>query len=103
VVDDLNKSTVWDGEFATDQEALDTAMAEINAEGIEAFIARPPDQPTHRTRAGKKLPLVGELKWMGPSHKGNVSSLLDHHKTKSREVAAAGMVITVVVGAFLVR
>jgi hypothetical protein len=47
VVDDLNKSTVWDGEFATDQEALDTAMAEINAEGIEAFIARPPEQPTH--------------------------------------------------------
>ena len=47
VVDDLNNSTVWDGEFATDQEALDTAMAEINAEGIEAFIARPPDQPTH--------------------------------------------------------
>jgi hypothetical protein len=47
VVDDLNNSTVWDGEFATDQEALVTAMAEINAEGIEAFIASPPDQPTH--------------------------------------------------------
>lgn len=49
-VDDLNNSTVWDGvgrEFATDQEALDTAMAEINAEDIEAFIASPPDQPTH--------------------------------------------------------
>jgi len=24
LVDDLNNSTVWDGEFATDQEALDT-------------------------------------------------------------------------------
>ena len=47
VVDDLNNSTVWDGEFATDQEALDTAMAEIHAEGIEAFIAGAPDQPTH--------------------------------------------------------
>lgn len=43
VVDDQNTSTVWDGEFATDQEALDTALADINAEGIEAFIARPPD------------------------------------------------------------
>lgn len=47
VVDDLDNSTVWDGEFATDQEALDTAMAEINAEGIAAFITRSPDQPTH--------------------------------------------------------
>ncbi|MEZ5643631.1 MAG: hypothetical protein R3E99_00445 [Burkholderiaceae bacterium] len=44
-VDDLNNSTVWDGEFATDQEALVTAMAEINAEGIEAFIASPPISP----------------------------------------------------------
>jgi hypothetical protein len=47
VADDLNNSTVDDGEFATDQEALDTAMAEINADGIEAFIASLPDQPTH--------------------------------------------------------
>jgi hypothetical protein len=48
----LNDSTVWDGEFATAQESLDVPttmamMAEINAEGIEAFIARTPDQPTH--------------------------------------------------------
>jgi hypothetical protein len=28
-VDDLNNSTVWDGKFATDREALDTAMAEM--------------------------------------------------------------------------
>jgi hypothetical protein len=49
------------------------------------------------------LPFVGELKWMAPSHTGNASSLLDHNKTKSREVAAAGMVIAVVVVAFLVR
>jgi hypothetical protein len=33
-------------EFAMDQEALDTAMAEINTEDIEASIASPPDQPT---------------------------------------------------------
>jgi hypothetical protein len=44
VVDDLNNSTVWDGEFATDQEALDIALAEINAEGIVAFITRPSSQ-----------------------------------------------------------
>lgn len=42
VVDDLNNSTVWDGEFATDQDALDTAMADINAVGLVAFITRPP-------------------------------------------------------------
>lgn len=42
VVDDQNNSTVWDGEFATDQEALDMALADINAEGIAAFIAGPP-------------------------------------------------------------
>jgi hypothetical protein len=47
VVNDLNNSTVWDGEFATYQEAPDTAMAEMNAEGIEAFITRPRDQPTY--------------------------------------------------------
>lgn len=47
VVDDQNNSTVWDGEFATDAEALETAMSDINAEGIEAFIARPPDQRLH--------------------------------------------------------
>lgn len=44
VVDELNNSTVWDGEFKTDQEALDTALADIKAEDIEAFIGRPPDQ-----------------------------------------------------------
>lgn len=58
-------------------------MAEINAEGMEAFIARPPDQLTHRYRAGKKLPFVGSVKSLAPSHTGNVSSLLDHHKTKN--------------------
>lgn len=47
VVDEHNNSTVWDGEFDTDQEALDTALADIKAEGIEAFIARPPDQHLH--------------------------------------------------------
>lgn len=47
VVDELNNSTVWDGEFETDQTALDTALADIKAEGIKAFIGRPPDQHLH--------------------------------------------------------
>jgi hypothetical protein len=47
VVDDQNNSTVWDGEFSTDKEALDTALEEIKGEGIEAFIARPPNQHLH--------------------------------------------------------
>lgn len=41
VVDEHNNSTVWDGEFETDQAALETALADIQAEGIEAFLARP--------------------------------------------------------------
>lgn len=47
VVDDQNNSTVWDGEFATDKEALDAALEDIKAEGTEAFIARPPNQHLH--------------------------------------------------------
>lgn len=44
VVDEHNNSTVWDGEFDTDQAALDMALADIQAEGIDAFIARKPDE-----------------------------------------------------------
>lgn len=47
VVDQQNNSTVWDGEFATDQEALDAALADIQAEGIEAFIGRGSSEPLH--------------------------------------------------------
>ena len=47
VVDQLNNSTVWDGEFETDQDALDTALADIKAEGNEAFIGRGSDEPLH--------------------------------------------------------
>lgn len=42
VVDEDNNSTVWDGEFESDQAALDTALADIKAEGIEAFLVRKP-------------------------------------------------------------
>lgn len=47
VVDEHNNSTVWDGVFVTDQEALDTALADIHAEGIESFIGRAPKEPLH--------------------------------------------------------
>jgi hypothetical protein len=43
VVDDQNNSTVWDEEFATDKEALNTALTDISAEGIEAFVRSPPN------------------------------------------------------------
>lgn len=42
VVDEHNNSTVWEGEFETDQAALDTALADIKSEGIEVFIGRKP-------------------------------------------------------------
>jgi len=38
VVDQYNNSTVWDGEFETDQAALDEVLKDIQEEGIEAFI-----------------------------------------------------------------
>jgi hypothetical protein len=47
VVDQYNNSTVWDGEFDSDQEALDLALAELNEEGIEAFIGRAPGSQVH--------------------------------------------------------
>lgn len=37
VEDDLGGSTVWDDEFATDQEALECAIKEIESAGIESF------------------------------------------------------------------
>ena len=37
VEDENNNSTVWEGEFETDQVALDTALADIKSEGIEAL------------------------------------------------------------------
>jgi hypothetical protein len=37
VEDHLGGSTVWDGGFATDKEALDAAMSAIDEDGIESF------------------------------------------------------------------
>lgn len=38
VVDEYGNSTVWDGEFSTDQEAFDHFLAELKQDGIEALI-----------------------------------------------------------------
>lgn len=47
VVDQHDNSTVWEVEFATDQEALDTVLTAIRSDGIESFIGRPPKEPLH--------------------------------------------------------
>lgn len=47
VVDQYNNSTVWDSEFATDQDALDLAFEEFKGEGIDAFIGRDPAASVH--------------------------------------------------------
>jgi hypothetical protein len=39
VEDHLGGSTVWDGQFATDKEALDEALRVLDEEGIESFTA----------------------------------------------------------------
>lgn len=47
VVDQYNNSTVWDGEFNTDQEAFDLFLEEVNSEGIEAMIGPEPGSAVH--------------------------------------------------------
>ena len=47
VVDVGGNSTVWEDLFPTDQEALDTALEEMEEEGIEAFIGKPPEETAH--------------------------------------------------------
>jgi hypothetical protein len=39
-------STVWDDKFATEEEALDEAIATINAEGIWSFVVEEDERPT---------------------------------------------------------
>jgi hypothetical protein len=41
VVDQHGNSTVWDGEFATDQLAFDEVMRTISEEGIDVLIGEP--------------------------------------------------------------
>jgi hypothetical protein len=45
VIDENWNSTVWDDKFATEEEALDEAIATINAEGIWAFVVADDDEP----------------------------------------------------------
>jgi hypothetical protein len=39
VEDHLGGSTVWEGDFETDQAALDAALLAIEEDGVESFIA----------------------------------------------------------------
>ena len=41
VVDQYGNSTIWDGQFPSDQAALDEAKKTINEEGIESLIGPP--------------------------------------------------------------
>jgi hypothetical protein len=47
VIDDKHNSTVWDGEFENDHDALEFAMNEIHAMGIVDFIESPPSNSLH--------------------------------------------------------
>lgn len=47
VVDKYNNSTVWDGEFETDQEAFDMFLEEIQAEGIKSLTGPAPGTSIH--------------------------------------------------------
>lgn len=38
IVDERGGSTIWDDQFATDQQALDEALAAIESDGIESFL-----------------------------------------------------------------
>lgn len=42
IVDQFNNSIVYDGEFATDQEAFDLFLDEIKTEGIDSMIGPVP-------------------------------------------------------------
>ncbi|WP_200832284.1 hypothetical protein [Cognatazoarcus halotolerans] len=46
-MDQYNDSTVWDGEFKTDQEAFDLFLEEVEAKGVEAMIGPEPGSSTH--------------------------------------------------------
>ena len=47
VVDQYNNSTVWNGEFSSDQEAFDLFLEEVNSEGIDAMIGPEPGSSVH--------------------------------------------------------
>ena len=47
VVDQYGNSTVWDGEFNTDQEAFDLFLEELREEGIDNLIGPPRASSLH--------------------------------------------------------
>ena len=57
VVDKFDNSTVWDEEFATDQEALDAVLEAIREEGIGALIGEPSAPPVDRQFEQAAAPL----------------------------------------------
>ncbi|WP_028452930.1 hypothetical protein [Chitinilyticum aquatile] len=47
VVDQYNNSTIFDGEFESDQDAFDLFLCEIREHGIESFIGLAPGKVVH--------------------------------------------------------
>jgi hypothetical protein len=47
VVDKFNNSTVWDNEFATDQDALNEFLEEVKKDGIYTYIGHGPNEKEH--------------------------------------------------------
>lgn len=67
IEDELGTSTVFDERFATDQEALDTALAEIEAEGgIRRFFVNA--QKGAQASEAERLVKLGQLGKVPPKH-----------------------------------
>lgn len=47
IVDQYNNSTVYDGEFDTDQDAFDLFLEEVKTEGIDSMIGPVPSPSAH--------------------------------------------------------
>lgn len=47
IVDEYNNSTLFDGEFESDQEAFDLFLKEVEEEGIESMIGPKPGSSLH--------------------------------------------------------
>ncbi|MFB0824045.1 hypothetical protein ACEU07_02000 [Chromobacterium violaceum] len=47
IVDEYNNSTIFDGEFESDQEAFDLFLKEVEQEGIESMIGPRPGTSLH--------------------------------------------------------
>ena len=47
IVDHYNNSTVYDGEFTSDQEAFDFFLQEVKEEGIDSMIGPEPGSSVH--------------------------------------------------------